>query len=482
MASLNVKKCFTLLCAWFTVVILILSSYVYACALYGPNTYYTSCNEEAVCGYRDDCGSGAVSAYDWGTTLFDECAVGCAAGQYYDPDCLQGGSYLTCVCGSKEAKWKPTSQCKNGNICKLRWGAVCDWSFEGVWDKSEGKCIKCSGKKQVKKAIDCWNYDETIKCESACGAPNKCDEVTPKTGWCEGSVANLCYGDCSYSSRDCSKDLCDNPDVLWVNGKCIADDWFIPGFSCVDCKTEKGCVYYGVWCDSDSKCDEKPCGGSKYICDGNNWVKMKANDDDSRLQCECHGHYWDGSGTSVTYLSGNKGSAPCCGDEIERREKWVSGAGICCYGVWKSGSGYECCTNADCPSDRPYCVNNKCVQCRNDDDCSGYDPNTHTKLVCECPSGCTLTGSSYTCKPKPTCSATSECADNYCCYTSEMGGDGSCKSRGTIINYDGKSYLCDPPYGFVTSENEINPITEEQEVETTNLIDIIFEIFSKVFS
>lgn len=35
----------------------------------------------------------------------------------------------------------------------------------------------------------------------------------------------------------------------------------------MDCKIEKGCVYYGVWCDSDSKCDEKSCGGSNYICE-----------------------------------------------------------------------------------------------------------------------------------------------------------------------------------------------------------------------
>ena len=28
-------------------------------------------------------------------------------------------------------------------------------------------------------------------------------------------------------------------------------------------------------------------------------------------------------------------------------------------------------------------MNNKCVECRNDDDCSGYDPNTHTSLSLE---------------------------------------------------------------------------------------------------
>ena len=63
-----------------------------------------------------------------------------------------------------------------------------------------------------------------------------------------------------------------------------------------------------------------------------------------------------------------------------------------------------------------------------------------------------------------------------------MGGDGSCKPEGTIINYGGKSYLCDPPYGFATGESEINNPIKEQKVEVTNLIDMIFRIFSKILS
>jgi len=34
----------------------------------------------------------------------------------------------------------------------------------------------------------------------------------------------------------------------------------------------------------------------------------------------------------------------------------------------------ECSTNADCPSNKPYCVGGVCVQCRNDADCpEGYE-------------------------------------------------------------------------------------------------------------
>ena len=119
--------------------------------------------------------------------------------------------------------------------------------------------------------------------------------------------------------------------------------------------------------------------------------------------------------------------------------------------------------------------------CCSDDDCSGYDPDTHTKIVCDCPeTGCSLTGSSYSCKALPSCSDNSQCDPNYCCDT--ITGSKKCKSEGTIINYGGKSYLCDPPYGFDTTEGEINHTTEEQEVEATNLIDVVFGLLSRIFS
>jgi len=47
-----------------------------------------------------------------------------------------------------------------------------------------------------------------------------------------------------------------------------------------------------------------------------------------------------------------------------------------------------------------------------------------------------------------------------------------------VINYNGKSYLCDPLNGFISGENKIGSLTKKQ----INLIDVIIDIFSKIFS
>lgn len=39
----------------------------------------------------------------------------------------------------------------------------------------------------------------------------------------------------------------------------------------------------------------------------------------------------------------------------------------------------------------------------------------------------------------------------------ESGGDKQCQERGKIINFSGKSYLCDPPNGFAKAR--INLLT-----------------------
>jgi hypothetical protein len=96
-------------------------------------------------------------------------------------------------------------------------------------------------------------------------------------------------------------------------------------------------------------------------------------------------------------------------------------------------------------------------------------------LVCECldSTKCNITGSSYTCKPKGSCSAPSDCEDTWCCYTPDIGGDRTCQEQGTIKSYQGKSYLCDPPEGFISAANK-----------QLTLLDFLlkFNLFSKVFS
>ena len=103
-------------------------------------------------------------------------------------------------------------------------------------------------------------------------------------------------------------------------------------------------------------------------------------------------------------------------------------------------------------------------------------------MVCDCPgSDCNKhVNNNYRCVAKGSCDSNSDCDPNYCCDT--ITGSRECKSKCTIINSGGKSYLCDPPYGVATTESEINQTTEEQKVETTSLIDVIFGILSNLFS
>jgi hypothetical protein len=122
------------------------------------------------------------------------------------------------------------------------------------------------------------------------------------------------------------------------------------------------------------------------------------------------------------------------------------------------------------------CCNQDCKvggNCCNDNDCSGYNPTTHTKMVCECPSGsptCSLTGSSYSCKPKPTCADTKiDCDDKWCC-DKEVGGTGNCVSQGTIYS---SKYLCDPPGWSGETSTKI---------QSNNLISIVLNFFANLFS
>jgi len=131
------------------------------------------------------------------------------------------------------------------------------------------------------------------------------------------------------------------------------------------------------------------------------------------------------------------------------------------------------------------CSDNKCHECCSDGDCSGYDSSTHTKLVCECPSGCSLSGNSYSCKPLSSCKKNSDCDPNYCCdYV--IGGNGKCVDKGNITNYGGKSYLCDPPGWGISSENLTSKTEKTQKNENSNsnvnLFNLPFYFLLKIFS
>ena len=112
--------------------------------------------------------------------------------------------------------------------------------------------------------------------------------------------------------------------------------------------------------------------------------------------------------------------------------------------------------------------------CCNDNDCSGYDPDKHTKIVCDCPSrDCRLHESKdYRCKALPSCKTNPECGDDWCC-DKLVGGKGECKGKGTVIKYNGKSYICDPP----AWESEVSGNRKQ-----VSLVDLILNFFSNLFS
>lgn len=93
--------------------------------------------------------------------------------------------------------------------------------------------------------------------------------------------------------------------------------------------------------------------------------------------------------------------------------------------------------------------------CCSDTDCSGYDPLSHLKLVCDCPSAsCSYpnppTGTDdYRCKPLPKCDINEQCAPNWCC-TADPALPAECKDAiGSCVNEGNmrcnNRYLCDPP-------------------------------------
>lgn len=148
----------------------------------------------------------------------------------------------------------------------------------------------------------------------------------------------------------------------------------------------------------------------------------------SHLQC-CN--LWGGN-----FIYDTSSSGECCykykgyeGNTFTFDHPSSGNNGACCKGVWHNVNSIPCCSDANC---------------------NGFDSVTHTKMVCDCPdAGCSLPGSSYSCKPL-TCRTNFDCDNKYCC-DKEVGGSGNCTSQGTIY---ASKYLCDPP-GW--SSNEESP-------------------------
>jgi hypothetical protein len=90
---------------------------------------------------------------------------------------------------------KCPSSCADGAECEIRGGNCCDFATTGVWDNSQGKCIKCNGKTEnliyatTATIYTSGNGDTgaitgNSRCEVACGAASVCDEVRPGDSGC----------------------------------------------------------------------------------------------------------------------------------------------------------------------------------------------------------------------------------------------------------------------------------------------------------
>jgi len=110
--------------------------------------------------------------------------------------------------------------------------------------------------------------------------------------------------------------------------------------------------------------------------------------------------------------------------------------------------------------------------CSSNADCPGYDPVTKLKLVCDQTTGA--------CVPLASCKDNSECAPGYCCDTVTKTYSCNNTPKGTILSSGGKSYLCDPPEGFV----EVKEVKYESEKPTKKLsfLDILINFFSHFFN
>lgn len=97
------------------------------------------------------------------------------------------------------------------------------------------------------------------------------------------------------------------------------------------------------------------------------------------------------------------------------------------------------------------------------------------RKILEYLSCCSLTGTSYTCKPKGTCANNTDCAPDWCCTADPaLGADkespGSCSYNSTNPIYKSK-YLCDPP-GW----------NSEEASERKSLLELILNFFFNPFS
>jgi hypothetical protein len=203
-------------------------------------------------------------------------------------------------------------------------------------------------------------------------------------------------------------------------------------------------------------CKSNPYSGKTGCCDySDDCVDYDGN-------CVRSGSWGKGNGLPLDYCYKGDWKLGYC---VQSEEACLQTAGI---EYTSDTSGCVIYSLGCYPYDREFVVTSV-IECSSDRNCPGYDPNTHLKRYCDT--------DTHTCKPLTSCSANKDCEDGWCC-DKLVGGAGSCKRKGEIVQYGGKSYICDPPEGFVSLSNKN---TNTQANKKLTLLDLLINPFSYFF-
>ena len=199
-------------------------------------------------------------------------------------------------------------------------------------------------------------------------------------------------------------------------------------------------------------CKYNPYSGKRGCCDSS----TDCVDYDGK--CVSSGSWGNGNGLPLDYCYNGDWNLGYC---VESEESCLNTGGI---EYTTDTSGCEIYELGCYPYDR-YFVVTAVIECTSDRNCPGYDPNTHLKRYCDT--------SIYKCKTLASCVDNTECEGGWCCdYITQSY---KCVSRGTILSSVGKSYICDPPEGFINFSSENTNIQVSKKL---TLLDLLINPFS----
>jgi hypothetical protein len=140
-------------------------------------------------------------------------------------------------------------------------------------------------------------------------------------------------------------------------------------------------------------------------------------------------------------------------------------------------SGNDCDGSKDCGDYGCRGVQNPntgVICCRSDSDCPSYNSTNHLKMYCDT--------DEHICKTIERYGKNDECEGNWCCdkdpkLPSGCQGSGSCVGKGKIVCNN--QYICDPPEGFINSDENTN--TNTQANKKLTLFDLLTNPFYYFF-